>query len=223
MTADRALRLLHIVVSLVVPGVAPGVALGAAACGSSAAEPGPEPAPPTPASRAEPAPGDEALVAPRFPDVVLVNQRGEPVHVHRDLVQDKIVVMNFIYTRCTSVCPTLGVGFSRLQELEKERLGREVNLISVTLDPENDTPERLLAWGERYHAAPGWTMLGGAPRDVERLLEALSVYTAVKESHVPIVLAGNDRTGQWRRAHGFTTPAQLHELVDQLRTGTAAR
>jgi protein SCO1/2 len=213
MTADRATRLLLV--------LALALVLGAVACGSGAAQPVPAPAPSAPP--AEPAQRDEALVAPRFPDVVLVNQRGEPVHVHRDLVQDKIVVMNFIYTRCTSVCPTLGVSFSRLQELEKERLGREVNLISVTIDPENDTPERLLAWGERYHAAPGWTMLGGAPRDVERLLEALSVYTAVKESHVPIVLAGNDRTGQWRRAHGFTTPAQLHELVDQLRAGAPAR
>jgi len=195
--------------------------LGSAACSSGAAQPVPEATPPP--SPVEPAPRDEALGPIDFPDVVLVNQRGEPVHVHRDLVQGKIVVMNFIFTRCTSICPALGVSFSRLQELEQDRLGREVNLISVTIDPENDTPERLLAWSERYHAAPGWTVLGGAPREVERLLKALSVYTAVKESHVPIVLAGNARTGQWQRAHGLSTPAQLHELVDQLRAGTSAR
>ena len=212
----------HPALPIVLPVVLPVMALlGALACSGSATPPAPEPAPPAPPAQARDEANDEPLGPVRFPDVVLVNQRGEPVHVHRDLVQGKVVVMNFIYTRCTTICPALGVSFARLQELEQARLGREVNLVSVTLDPETDTPERLRAWGERYHAASGWTLLGGAPRDVEQLLKALSVYTAVKESHVPIVLAGNDRTGRWRRAHGLTTPAQLHEIIDRLRAGAS--
>ncbi|HET9623375.1 MAG TPA: SCO family protein [Kofleriaceae bacterium] len=189
--------------------------LGAAACNNSAAQPSAADPPAAPAAPAPASTDDEALAPVTFPDVALFDQRGAPVRI-RDLVHDKIVVMNFVYTSCSSICPTLGVAFEQLQALEQARLGREVRLISVTIDPENDTPERLREWGARYHAGPGWTLLGGAPRDVEQLLKALSVYTAVKESHVPIVLAGNDRTGTWRRAHGLTTPAKLHALVDEL-------
>nr|WP_281404415.1 SCO family protein [Pyxidicoccus fallax] len=148
-------------------------------------------------------------------DLVLVDQRGEPVHVQRDLMQGGVVVMNFIFTRCTTICPPMGMGFSRLQEQLGARAGRDVKLVSVSLDPEHDTPERLAEWGKRYGAGPGWTLLSGSKQDVDRLLKAMTVYTPAKEQHAPIVLVGNTATGEWVRAHGLGSPKRLLEAVER--------
>lgn len=91
----------------------------------------------------------------QIPDVTLVDQEGEEVHFYSDLVADKVVAMNFIFTTCTTVCPPMGAIFGKLQQDLGERAGRDVHLISVTVDPVTDTPDRLKAWSERFGARPG--------------------------------------------------------------------
>jgi len=100
-----------------------------------------------------------------------------------------------------------------------ERAGRDVRLISISVDPATDTPERLKAWGEKFHAGPGWTLVTGAKPQVDELLRALGAATASPSDHSPTVLIGNDAAGQWTRTYGLARPAVLIGLIDDAIAG----
>ncbi|HVT16914.1 MAG TPA: SCO family protein [Thermoanaerobaculia bacterium] len=153
---------------------------------------------------------------PALPDIELVDQDGRPVHVYSDLVRGKRVAINFVFTTCTTICPPMGANFERLQALLGARAGADVRLISVSVDPQTDTPQRLKAWGTRFHAGSGWSLLTGRKEDVDRLLKALGVFTPDPASHAPVVVLGNDAVGRWTRAYGLTPPARLVQLLDGL-------
>lgn len=148
-----------------------------------------------------------------IPDVEVLDQNGEPVHFYSDLVAGKTVAMNFVFTTCTTICPPMGANFGRLQKELGDRLGRDVHLISVSVDPVTDTPARMKAWGEKFGAGPGWSLITGERAEVTRLLKALQVFTADIREHSPVVLIGNDATGEWTRAYGLAPPAKLAELA----------
>ena len=147
------------------------------------------------------------------PDIVLLNQNGERVHVYGDLIKGKVVAINTIFTTCTTICPPMGATFSKLRELIGGRIGEDVNLISISVDPVTDTPQRLKAWGEKFHAGPGWTLLTGPKHEVDRLLKALKVFSADKWDHAPIVLIGSEASGEWTRAYGLAPPSKLAEII----------
>jgi protein SCO1/2 len=149
-----------------------------------------------------------------IPDVELLDQDGRRLHFYSDLVKGKVVVINFIFTTCTTVCPPLGATFARVQKELGERAGRDVRLISVSVDPVTDTPERLKAWGAKFHAAEGWTFVTGPKPQVDELLRALGAATANPAGHTPTVLIGNDAKGQWTRTYGLARPAVLVGLID---------
>ena len=111
--------------------------------------------------------------APVIPDVVLQDQEGRSVRAYSDVIKGRLVVMNFIFTSCTTVCSPMGANFAALQS----QLGphSDVALVSLSLDPLTDTPQRLKQWSERFGARPGWTLLTGSKDDVDRLLAALRV------------------------------------------------
>jgi cytochrome oxidase Cu insertion factor (SCO1/SenC/PrrC family) len=157
-----------------------------------------------------------------IPDVELLDQDGRTVHFYSDLVRGKTVVVNFIFTTCTTVCPPLGATFARVQKELGERAGRDVQLISISVDPVTDTPERLKAWGEKFKAGPGWTLVTGAKPQVDELLRALSASAARREDHTPTVLIGNEAAGQWTRAYGLTSPAKLVQIIGDAAAGRLA-
>jgi protein SCO1/2 len=201
----------------------PGAALWLALAGCSQA-PSPEAATqqaavPQAAAQADPAESEAPLGHLSVPELTLTNQRGEPVRV-RSLMENTTVVMSFIFTRCTTICPPMGMGFGRLQSLLGERAGKDVQLVSVSLDPTHDTPEQLETWGKRYGAGAGWTLLTGSREDVDRLLKAMSVYTPAKEQHAPIVLVGNGQSGEWVRVYGLASPQNLLAAVDRMAART---
>jgi len=150
------------------------------------------------------------------PDAELLDQDGNPIRFHSDLVAGKVVVMNFIFTTCTTICPPMGAIFGKLQEELGDRLGRDVYLISVSIDPTTDTPERLKAWGQRFGAQAGWTLVTGPKARVDPLLKSLQVFNVDYEEHSPIVLVGNDRTGVWKRAYGLAPASRLAELTAEV-------
>ena len=151
-----------------------------------------------------------------IPDVPMVTQDGREVHFFRDLVQDKVVAMNFVFTTCTTICPPLGANFGKLQEELGDKLGRDVHLISVSVDPVTDTPERMKAWGDVFGAGPGWTLVTGEKDDVTQLLKALQVFTPDIRDHSPVVLAGNAAKGTWTRAYGLAPPKELAGILSDL-------
>ncbi|MDQ3804621.1 MAG: SCO family protein [Acidobacteriota bacterium] len=173
--------------------------------------------------RAEPAAEAQAATAAaavhtsgagmHIPDVELLDQDGRKVRFYSDLVKGKTVAINFIFTTCTTICPPLGATFARVQKDLGERTGRDVHFISISVDPAVDTPERLKAWGAKFHAGPGWTFVTGSKPQVDELLRALAASTARREDHSPTVLIGNDARGQWTRTYGLAKPSQLVKLI----------
>ncbi|HSN88416.1 MAG TPA: SCO family protein [Thermoanaerobaculia bacterium] len=149
-----------------------------------------------------------------IPDVPVMDQDGNAVRFYSDLVKGKVVAVNFVFTTCTTICPPMGANFAKLQKVLGERVGKEVHLISVSVDPATDTPERMKAWGQKFGAGPGWTLVTGDRNDITRLLKALGVYTPDINDHSPLVLVGNDAQGQWTRAYGLASPAKVAELID---------
>ena len=159
---------------------------------------------------------------PVIPDVELLDQDGRRVRFYSDLVRGKVVVVNFIFTTCTTICPPLGATFARVQRELGERAGRDVHLISISVDPVTDTPARLKAWGAKFKAGPGWTFVTGPKPQVDELLRALAASTGRREDHTPTVLVGNDATGQWTRAYGLAAPSKLIQLIDAAADGRLA-
>ena len=156
-----------------------------------------------------------------IPEVTLVNQRGEQVHLYRDLIQGKVVAINFIYTTCRTVCSLMGAKFAELQQRLHEQGAEQTplapHLLSISVDPVVDTPQRLQAWGQQFHAGPGWTMLTGDTYAIETLLKSLQVFTPDKVEHAPIVLVGSDVAGTWMRVNGLAaTPDMLAQLLTAL-------
>lgn len=153
-----------------------------------------------------------ALSSPRIPDLVVKDQNGNSRNFYRDLVKDKVVAINFVFTTCTAICPSLTATFRRLQqELEKQSLS--VTLISISVDPATDTPERLHEFASRYKAGPGWTFVTGEAANIDLLLKEFGVAVSDKNDHTPMILIGNDEAGYWTRAYGLTAPLELVKLI----------
>jgi protein SCO1/2 len=152
-----------------------------------------------------------------IPDLTVIDQNGEPRKFYSDLVKGRVVIINFIYTTCTAICPMSGKNFSRLQTLLGDRLGRDVFLISVTTDPVIDSPAKLKDWSERYNAKPGWTLVTGEKNEMTNLLRALTGDGPIKGYHVTSLAIVNDIKGNQRRVYGLEAPEQVLKLTDELR------
>ena len=149
-----------------------------------------------------------------IPDIELLNQHGEKVHFYSGLLKGKVVAINAIFTTCTTICPPMGNNFSRLRKLLGGHAGRDVNLISISVDPDVDTPERLDKWSRQFgEMGPGWTLLTGPKADVDTLLKALQMFAADKQEHAPVTLIGGDAAGDWVRPSALLTPARIAEII----------
>lgn len=145
-------------------------------------------------------------------DIRVVTQDGRRVRFYSDLVKGRVVAINFIFTNCTTVCPLMGARFARLQQLVGNA---DVSLLSVSIDPATDTPERLAAWSRKLGARPGWTLVTGAKTDIDALTASLGVASANPGDHAPIVLVIDDRHGKWQRLDGLTDPARLAKILKE--------
>ena len=133
-----------------------------------------------------------------IPDIEVLDQNGKKIHFYTDLVKGQTVAINFIFTTCTTICPPLGATFARVQKELGDKVGRDVRFISISVDPATDTPERLKAWGAKFHAGDGWTFVTGNKPQVDELLRALGASSASREDHSPTILIGNDAHGVGR-------------------------
>ena len=161
-------------------------------------------------------PGTLEPVQIDIPDVTVLDEEGNSRRFYSDLVKGRVVAVNFLFTNCTTICPPLGATFGRLRKLLGERAGRDIHLISISVDPTNDTPARLKAWSAKFGQGPGWHLITGEKAEIVRLLKALGAYTADPNNHPPLVLIGDDADGHWTRAYGLAPPARLAELIDQV-------
>lgn len=156
----------------------------------------------------------ESPLRPQIPDVVLIDQDGRERRFYSDLVKGKLVLVNAIYTRCAGTCPMQSSIFASVQRHLKERMGREVVLISISLEPLTDNPARLKEFAERYGAGPGWSFLTGTKEDVKTVLEAMDLYAAVPAEHTPICAVGNEPTGVWMKLVNLASPDEIVSRID---------
>jgi protein SCO1 len=160
----------------------------------------------------------------KIPDTVVYNQDGKKLNFYTDLVKGKTVAINFVFTTCTTICPPLTATFRRVQQELGERVGRDIELISVSVDPTTDVPERLKQFSSKFKAAPGWTFVTGSKPEVDELLTALGAASADKNDHTPMILIGNDAAGYWTRTYGLAPASTLVKVVNEAaaKTGTTA-
>lgn len=148
------------------------------------------------------------------PDVELIDQSGKHVHFYSELVSGHTVAVNFVFTACTTICPVMSANFVKLEKLLGSRLGRDILLISISVDPVNDTPAKLKQFATKFGALPGWTLLTGDRGNVERLLRALGEYSPDKVQHSSEVLIGSG-DGRWIRANAMESPDKIKALLLQ--------
>jgi cytochrome oxidase Cu insertion factor (SCO1/SenC/PrrC family) len=156
-----------------------------------------------------------------IPDVELLDQNGRKIHFYTDLVKGHTVVINFIFTTCTTICPPLGATFARVQKELRDK--PDVRFISISVDPATDTPERLKSWAAKFHGGDAWTLVTGDKPKVDELLRALGASSARREDHSPTVLIGNDTHGSWTRTYGLAKTSQIIQLIDNAANGTFAK
>jgi protein SCO1/2 len=166
------------------------------------------------ASSARAAPPGSPWGAGYFPDVPLVTQEGKTVRFYADLVRDRFVVVNFVFTRCTKSCPLETANLARVQKLLGDRVGRDVFMYSISLDPEHDTPEVLAEYARKFHAGPGWLFLTGRRADVDLVRAKLGDRTKIANHAVSLWL-GNDAVGQWTALSAVDDPGFLAASIDE--------
>ena len=172
-----------------------------------------EPSCHAPASKAEPATRSKMVI----PDVKVFDQDGNALNFYTDLIKNKTVAINFIFTNCTTICPPLAATFAKLQKEMGDRVGKDVHLISISVDPVTDTPERLKAWGAKFKAGPGWTFVTGEKPEIDKLLNALGAAVSKREDHTPAIIVGNDTKDIWTRTYGLAKIDQIRGVIEEVR------
>lgn len=170
-------------------------------------------------------PGAEALGAdaapPRgsekyFGDIPLVDQHGEQHRLYTDLLKDKVVVINAMFTSCASACPAMTARLVEVQNWLGDRLGKDVFILSISVDPGNDTPEKMQIFADSFRTRPGWYFLTGEKENVSLALQKLGQYVEDPEAHQSIMLMGNEPTGLWKKAMGMAEPEELIEILESV-------
>ena len=151
-----------------------------------------------------------------FSDVELIDQDGRKLRFYSDVLKNKIVAINAFFTTCTNICPSMNRNFEKMQDALGDRLGKDVFLVSITVDPETDTPERLKEYGRRFHARPGWLFLTGKKENVDWALYKLGQYVETKDDHTNIFIIGNEPKGLWKKAFGLAKADELIKILDDV-------
>ena len=151
-----------------------------------------------------------------FTDVELTNQDGKKVRFYSDVLKGKTVIVNAFFTTCTSVCPPMNRNMEKIQEALGDRVGRDVFLVSITVDPEVDTPARLKEYAQKFHAGSGWVFLTGKKENLDWALYKLGQYVENKDDHKTIFIIGNEPTGLWKKAFGMANVAELVQVVESV-------
>lgn len=159
---------------------------------------------------------DEAIAREYFSDLPLLTHDGREVRFFSDLLQDHVVLISSFYTHCKGVSPRQNQVLLRLQEMLGESLGREVFIISITVDPERDTVETLKEYVKEIDPHPGWIFLTGKSENIDWVNHRLGQYLEDLEDHKGIYLAGNVGTTLWMKVPAHGQPIDLYRAIQRL-------
>jgi len=155
----------------------------------------------------------EEVARDYFTDLPLLTHTGEEVHFFTDVLRDRIVLINSFYTHCHGISPRQGQVLARLQEQLGESLGREVFIVSITVDPEHDTVPVIRDFAAELGAGPGWIFLTGKPENVNWVNHRLGQYVEDLEEHEGVYMLGNVRTTLWMKLPPHAQPFDLHRQI----------
>jgi protein SCO1 len=133
-----------------------------------------------------------------FTDLKVITHEGEELRFYSDVLKDKLVLISFFYISCPTPLPALLTTF-KLQKLLGEQLGKEVILLSISVDPENDTPEAVAEYAKKYNPQKGWLFLTGKRENMDAINKKLGNTLRLPEGHLRVLLLGNLKTGHWMR------------------------
>jgi protein SCO1 len=205
----RKFKPLALLILLCAAALAIQVAPAAAAAGetgNTTTSPGPAAAKPAASSNAGAIWG-----ANYFPDALLTSHQGKQLRFFSDLIKDKVVVLNFIYTNCPDECALETARLREVQKILGDRVGKDVFMYSITIDPQHDTPKLLKDYAEKFEVGPGWLFLTGKDADITQLRVKLGLYSVADkegklQDHNLSLIIGNQSTGQWMRVSPHENP-----------------
>ncbi len=154
-----------------------------------------------------------------FPNVPVVTHEGKIVRFYDDLIKNKIVMINFTYTNCQGICPGMTANLKQVYKEFGERMGKDIFMYSISLQPEHDTPAVLKAYTELHKINPGWTFLTGTRANIELLREHLGYKFSDprldkdKSEHLGVVKFGIEALERWGMAPALGDPKYLAEYV----------
>lgn len=154
-------------------------------------------------------------VAYNIPDVTLINQDGEEVNFKSFLNSDKLVILDFVFATCPTICPILSAGMASFQK----KIGpnsEKVQLVTLTIDPEYDTPEVLKEYSRNYYAQEGWDFFTGSKKDIDRVMKAFDAYVADKMDHLPLTFLHMPGSENWIRINGLMSTSELMQEYKEL-------
>ncbi|MFA5352608.1 MAG: SCO family protein [Thermodesulfovibrionales bacterium] len=153
---------------------------------------------------------ERTVASYQVPDLMLTNQNGQRVRLREILISEKPVFLQFIYATCTTICPILSAGYANLQNRMGQDL-KNIRLVSITIDPDHDTPEVMKEYLKRYNAKPGWEFLTGSRDEIKAVMKAFYTDVPNKMSHYPLTLLRSPDDGYWIRLFGFMSTQELKE------------
>jgi protein SCO1 len=158
--------------------------------------------------------GGQIWGADYFPDLPLTSHEGKSYRFFSDLIKDKVVAINFIYTSCPDVCALETARLREVQEILGDRVGRDVFLYSISIDPEHDTPAVLKRYAEKFEIGPGWLFLTGKEADITLIRKKFGLYSEDPvgeklQDHQLNHIIGNQKTGQWMKSSPYENPYVL--------------
>jgi protein SCO1/2 len=157
-----------------------------------------------------------------IPNVPLKTHTGATVRFYDDLVRDKLVVINMMYASCSNTCPPMTQNLVRVQQLLKDRVGKDIFMYSITLKPEQDSPQDLAQYAKLHRVQPGWLFLTGTAPDIEQLRFALGYYDPdpvedkAEGRHVNMVRIGNTAFKRWGMVPALADPMQIVSAISRL-------
>ena len=151
-----------------------------------------------------------------FTDVVLTNQNGEKMRFYSDLLKGKVVVINSFFGTCQGSCLPMNRNLAKLQDALGDRVGKDLFIISISVDSTMDTPAVLKEYARKLNARPGWYFLTGEKANVDFALKKLGAYVADKNQHLNILYIGNEPTGLWKKAFALASSDELLKVVESV-------
>lgn len=155
-----------------------------------------------------------------FSNAIFQTHEGKKVKFYDDLVKGKIVVFNMMLEVCSDgICPNMTANLLRVQEALGSRVGKDIHMYSITLEPEHDTPKSLATYAKAFGVKPGWTFLRGTSKDTEIIRRRLGFYDldekkdADKSTHTGMVRIGNDAYDRWCMVPALSTPKMIKEAI----------